>query len=231
MVPRSVLRAINGEHRRVATAGLVGMVVVCIGALVAVIGAAMQVKPDSAGATTIFYTVSVPYTQATTTPKYVPPTVTANAPAPEGRWTAQLGVDIARRAVQWINWPYSFGAGNASGPTYGVPVDYDSRNDGHVLGFDCSGLVIYALAPWLTVSHDAASQYTEAGSVHPALNQLQPGDLIFWSGDGTIGGIGHVAIYIGNGDVIEAPHSGAYVKVARIDQVEAGRIGTTRPLT
>ena len=230
-MPRSVLHALNGRHRRVATAGLVGMVVVTLGALVAVIGAAMQVTPDSAGATTIFYTVSVPYTPATTTPTYTPPVVTSNAPAPEGRWTAQRGVDIARRAVQWINWPYSFGAGNAKGPTYGVAVDYDSRNDGHVMGFDCSGLVIYALAPWLSVSHDAASQYTEAGSIHPALSQLQPGDLVFWSGDGTINGIGHVAVYIGNDDVIEAPQSGEFVKVARIDQVEAGRIGTTRPLT
>ena len=212
-------------------AGLVGLVVVTIGALIAIVGAAMQVKPDSASATTIFYTVQVPYTPATTTPSYTPPQVAANAPKPEGRWTPQRGVDIARRAVQWINWPYSFGAGNAQGPTYGVPVDYDSRNDGHVKGFDCSGLVIFALAPWLNVSHDASSQYTEAGSVHPALSQLQPGDLVFWSGDGTIGGIGHVAIYIGNGDVIEAPYSGAYIKVARIDQVEAGRIGTTRPLT
>ena len=231
-MPPSLVRALStGEHRRIASAGLVGLVVIVIGALVAVIGAAMQVKPDSAGATTVFYTVSVPYTAPTTTTTYIPPKVTVNAPAPEGRWTAQLGVDIARRAVSWINWPYSFGAGNANGPTYGVAVDEDSRNDGHIKGFDCSGLVIYALAPWLKVTHDAASQYTEAGSVHPSLSQLQPGDLIFWSADGTINGIGHVAIYIGNGDVIEAPESGEYIKVARIDQVEAGRIGVTRPLT
>ena len=227
----SLTSAARGDHRRLIQAGLVGLVVVTLGALIAVVGAAMQVKPDSAGATTIFYTVQVPYTPATTTPTYTPPKVAVNAPAPVGRWTPQRGVEIARRAVQWINWPYSFGAGNAQGPTYGVAVDEDSRNDGHVKGFDCSGLVIYALAPWLKVTHDAAQQYTEAGTVHPALNQLQPGDLVFWSGNGTIDDIGHVAIYIGNGDVIEAPHSGAFIKVARIDQVEAGRIGTTRPLT
>jgi len=224
-------RVPSGKRQRVVRAGLVGLVIVTIGALIAIVGAAMQVKPDSAGATTIFYTVQVPYTPATTTPTYTPPQVTANAPAPVGRWTAQRGVDIARRAVKWINWPYSFGAGNANGPTYGVPVDADSRYDGHIKGFDCSGLVIYALAPWLNVSHDASRQYEEAGSIHPPLNQLQPGDLVFWSSNGTIGGIGHVAVYIGNGDVIEAPHSGDFVKVARIDQVEAGRIGTTRPLT
>ena len=212
-------------------AGLVGLVVVTIGALIAIVGAAMQVKPDSASATTIFYTVQVPYTPATTTPSYTPPQVTVNAPAPEGRWTAQRGVDIARRAVKWINWPYSFGAGNAQGPTYGVPVDADSRNDGHIRGFDCSGLVIYALAPWLNVTHDAASQYTQAGSIHPALSQLQPGDLVFWSSDGTAAGIHHVAIYVGNGNVIQAPESGDIVRITPLGAVSSGYFGATRPLT
>jgi cell wall-associated NlpC family hydrolase len=148
-----------------------------------------------------------------------------------GNWTPQRGVRIAERALRWLNTPYSFGAGGAAGPSYGAAVDYDSRNDDHVYGFDCSGLTMYALAPWLRLHHDAATQYTEVGSYHPAINSLQPGDLVFWSSDATIAGIGHVAIYVGNGEVVQAPHSGDVVRVTPIYEVESGTMGATRPLT
>lgn len=161
------------------------------------------------------------------------------APAPSataasqrmGGWTPQLGIDIANRALKWLNWPYSFAGGNANGPTYGVAVDADSRNDSHIIGFDCSGLVLYALAPWRKLHHFAADQYLEAGTFHPSLTELQPGDLVFWSTDGTIGGIGHVAVYIGNGNVVQAPRSGELITVTPLGNVERGAIGTTRPLT
>jgi peptidoglycan DL-endopeptidase RipA len=148
-----------------------------------------------------------------------------------GNWTPQRGEQIARRALKWLNMPYSFGAGGADGPSYGVAVDHDSRNDGHVYGFDCSGLTMYAVAPWLHLDHDAAAQYTEVGSYHPSLDSLWPGDLIFWSSDGTVAGIGHVAIYLGNGYVVQAPHSGDVVRVTPVNEVEAGTMGATRPLT
>ena len=148
-----------------------------------------------------------------------------------GNWTPQRGARIARRALKWLNTPYSFGAGGPDGPSYGVAVDHDSRNDGHVYGFDCSGLTMYALAPWLRLDHDAAAQYTEVGSFHPAMDSLWPGDLIFWSSDGTIQGIGHVAIYLGDGYVVQAPHSGDVIRVTPINEVEAGTMGATRPLT
>jgi cell wall-associated NlpC family hydrolase len=148
-----------------------------------------------------------------------------------GGWTPQIGVAIANRALRWLNWPYSFAGGNADGPTHGVPVDHDSRNDGHVIGFDCSGLVLYAMAPWRQLHHFAAQQYLEAGTVHPALDQLLPGDLVFWSKDGTVGGIGHVAVYVGNGNVVQAPRSGARIVITPLGQVEPGAIGTTRPLS
>ena len=148
-----------------------------------------------------------------------------------GRWTSQIGQQIAARALRWLGWPYSFDAGDASGPTYGRAVDYDSRHDTHVLGFDCSGLVLYALAPWLRLDHSASTQYTQAGSVHPAVDALRPGDLVFWSGSHTIAGISHDAIYVGDGQVVQAPYSGAYIEVTPLDQVEPGYFGATRPLT
>lgn len=155
----------------------------------------------------------------------------AVAPAPMGDWTPRRGVLIAQRALRWVGWPYSFAGGDADGPTFGTPVDHDSRNDGRIRGFDCSGLVIYALAPFRSLHHFAATQYGEAGTAHPGLDALQPGDLLFWSKDGTVSGVGHVAIYVGDGRVVQAPESGARITVTSIGDVEPGRIGVTRPLS
>jgi cell wall-associated NlpC family hydrolase len=159
------------------------------------------------------------------------PVLRAAGPVPPGRWTPAIGEEIAQRAAEWLGWPYSFAAGNGNGPTYGHAVDNDSRNDGHVLGFDCSGLTLYALAPWLELTHNAAAQYDQVGSFHPSLGELQPGDLIFWSGDGTVRDIGHVAVYVGDGEVVQAPHSGAVITVTPLYSVERAYIGATRPLT
>lgn len=148
-----------------------------------------------------------------------------------GDWTPAIGETIARRALRWLSWPYSFGAGDATGPTFGHAVDEDSRNDGEIRGFDCSGLTLYALAPWRQLTHFAATQYQQAGSYHPTLAELLPGDLIFWSLDGTVRGIGHVAIYLGEGKVVQAPHSGARITITPLNQVERGDMGATRPLS
>jgi cell wall-associated NlpC family hydrolase len=152
-------------------------------------------------------------------------------PVQLGNWTQQRGRVVAERALHWLSWPYSFGAGNENGPTYGIAVDKDSRHDAHVYGFDCSGLAMYALAPWAHLDHSAAKQYKEVGSYHPPLDTLQIGDLVFWSKDGSIENIGHVAIYVGNGNVVQAPHSGDIVRVTPMYRVESGYIGATRPLT
>lgn len=167
---------------------------------------------------------------------YGTPVGSNNTPQPGGGtstspWTATIGQAIASRALQWSGWPYTFDGGNAAGPTYGKAVDYDSRNDASVYGFDCSGLVMYALAPWMSVDHLASDQYTQAGSLHPSIDQLRPGDLVFWSSTGTIAGIGHVAIYLGDGQVVQAPHSGAFIEITPLNKVESGYYGATRPLT
>jgi cell wall-associated NlpC family hydrolase len=81
------------------------------------------------------------------------------------------------------------------------------------------------------MAHYAASQYTQAGSVHPTPAQVLPGDLIFWSSGATAAGIHHVAIYIGHGDVIQAPESGDYVRITPISSVDSGIFGATRPMS
>jgi cell wall-associated NlpC family hydrolase len=148
-----------------------------------------------------------------------------------GGWTAGKGQAAASRALNQLGVPYSWAGGNYSGTTWGVDSPgTEGAHDSQVNGFDCSGLTMYAWAPQgLYMDHFAASQYY-AGSFHPQPGQFRPGDLLFWS-DGGIGAIHHVALYIGGGNVVQAPHSGDVVRVTPWDQVSYGYIGATRPLT
>lgn len=76
--------------------------------------------------------------------------------------------------------------------------------------FDCSGLTEYAFAAaGVSLPHNAAEQY--AVTDHITAAQLQPGDLVFF-----YPGIQHVGIYIGNGEMIDAPNA---TTVVRVDQI------------
>jgi cell wall-associated NlpC family hydrolase len=75
-------------------------------------------------------------------------------------------------------------------------------------GFDCSGLVQYAFAQiGISLPHNTVAQWNYPGAVSVPRNQLQPGDLVFFNK------LDHVGIYIGNGQFIDAPHTGAFVRV------------------
>jgi cell wall-associated NlpC family hydrolase len=84
-------------------------------------------------------------------------------------------------------------------------------------GWDCSGLVKKALETVnVSVSHSALAQLTSTkGKIIPAnikdLSQLQPGDIIFPAAAPEVLG-NHVAIYSGNGNIIEAAFSGSNVR-------------------
>jgi peptidoglycan DL-endopeptidase CwlO len=77
-------------------------------------------------------------------------------------------------------------------------------------GFDCSGLVMYSYAQvGVSLPH---SSYAQAGmGVSVPRDQLQPGDLVFFDGNG------HVGIYIGGGLFVHAPHTGTVVQVSSLD--------------
>ena len=52
---------------------------------------------------------------------------------------------------------------------------------------------------------------------HVPLDQLQPGDLVFFDPGEFLAGLpGHVGIYIGSGDMIDAPHTGATVRIENL---------------
>jgi cell wall-associated NlpC family hydrolase len=233
-VARQRLQAVptaDAAKDRLVRTGVVAVVVLVLAAVFAVV-AAFGAPSGSTAAPAIPERVLLqPVVAGEPANGGAAPQARGGGPARMGAWTPQVGREIAQRALRWLNWPYSFAGGNAAGPTFGVAVDKDSRNDPNIRGFDCSGLVLYALAPWRQLTHFAASQYVESGTWHPSLESLQPGDLVFWSKDGTIAGVGHVAIYVGDGKVVQAPHSGARITITPLGEVEPGAIGTVRPLT
>ncbi|HEX2903179.1 MAG TPA: NlpC/P60 family protein [Jatrophihabitans sp.] len=148
-----------------------------------------------------------------------------------GSWTLAQGQAAANKALSQLGVRYAWAGGGYYGPTYGVnSPGTDGWNDSQVYGFDCSGLTMFAWYPALQMPHYAASQYLDAGSYHPSPGDFQPGDLLFWS-DGGVSGIHHVALYIGNGNVVQAPNSGDVVRITPWDQVAYGYFGATRPLT
>ena len=89
----------------------------------------------------------------------------------------------------------------------------DSFGDYNKVGFDCSGLVIYAFAAaGISLPHFTGYQYQRGEKVDPS--QMQRGDLIFYGPNGGE----HVAIYLGDGQMLEAPQSGSTVSVNPVRQ-------------
>lgn len=86
-------------------------------------------------------------------------------------------------------------------------------------GFDCSGLVKYVFAQLgVYLPHYATSQYYWPETVPVSPKHLRAGDLVFFVGsDGTRIAPGHVGIYVGDGYLIDAPHTGAFVEIDRLD--------------
>ncbi len=112
---------------------------------------------------------------------------------------AQLAVNYA---MAQMGKPYRFAA---SGPDY----------------FDCSGLTLMAWAQaGVSMAHFAATQYTSFP--HVAISQLQPGDLVFYGSP-----IHHVGMFIGGGMMVDAPHTGAWVRTASIYRPDY--VGASRP--
>jgi cell wall-associated NlpC family hydrolase len=86
----------------------------------------------------------------------------------------------------------------------GCPYSYGSTGPCSV-GFDCSGLVMSAwAAAGISIPRDTYSQW--AALPHVSLSDLQPGDLVYYNG------IGHVAMYVGGGMIIDAPTEGQPVR-------------------
>jgi cell wall-associated NlpC family hydrolase len=105
---------------------------------------------------------------------------------------------FVRAAESRLGMPYVWGA---AGPT----------------AFDCSGLVQWSLAQAGVVMPRVAVDQARTGPQVP-LSRLRPGDLLFYHTDPTAPSyISHVAIYLGNGLMIQAPEPGMNVQVVPAD--------------
>ena len=137
--------------------------------------------------------------RAAVAPPPAAPAPVVAAPAPNAG--AQAAVEAA---LSQVGKPYQWAA---AGP--------DS--------YDCSGLTMWAWAQaGVSLPHNSGAQYAATPRVDSS--DWQPGDLLFFGSP-----IHHVGMYIGNGQMVEAPYTGAQVRVnsaSRTDYVGAGRPGT-----
>ncbi len=101
---------------------------------------------------------------------------------------SELGRQIADYALQFVGYDYVYGGASPSE------------------GFDCSGFVMYVYEQFgVYMPHGATSQYICDLGYVVSKADLQPGDLVFFNGDGD--GISHVGMYIGDGQIVHASGS------------------------
>lgn len=144
-------------------------------------------------------------------------------PPPTGPVADQIQAVIRAAAAHVGTTRYAWGGGTLNGPSPGTGPDTG------ITGFDCSSLVRYAYYQGtnhrITLPRTSQEQYN-ATKTHPvAVPDLQPGDLLFWGK----ARIHHVALYIGNGRMIEAPQSGQPIVETSI-RTTGDYVGATRPI-
>jgi cell wall-associated NlpC family hydrolase len=123
-----------------------------------------------------------------------------------------------------FNGPLPDGAGNAEAARIalsfqGVPYVWGGESPS---GFDCSGLATYAYRQiGKSVPHYTYAIWGQFPQV--PYDQLQPGDMVFFSG------LGHMGIYIGGGNMVHAPQTGDVVRVTSMASRSGNYVGAVRP--
>jgi cell wall-associated NlpC family hydrolase len=151
------------------------------------------------------------------------PTTTRQAPTTGGTGSPSAPPQTAPPAPPPPAPPVGQGASAAIAAARSVlGVRYTWAGADPSTGFDCSGLVMWAWAHGgVSLPHSSAAMYGATRRI--SMDQLQPGDLVFYGSP-----IHHVALYIGGGQIIHAPHTGSYVQIASVyywsDVAGAGRV-------
>jgi cell wall-associated NlpC family hydrolase len=136
----------------------------------------------------------------------------AAAKAAAGRVTSGgVGGAVQRvidRAVSQIGARYVWGGGTGRGPSTGIPGP--AGDPGDRVGFDCSGLMLYAFSGAGVSLPRVSRNQSRAGRQVP-ISDLRPGDMVFYRNGSAP--IHHVAMFIGDRKMIEAPYTGANVRI------------------
>ncbi|MFF7451628.1 MULTISPECIES: NlpC/P60 family protein [unclassified Streptomyces] len=139
-----------------------------------------------------------------------------------------LETALAQRGV-----PYSWGGGNAKGPSYGICCSPSGKSGASIKGFDCSGLTTYAYAQvGIRLPRTAAAQAGTGRRIPASLGPgaLKPGDLVFYAyAPGRDSTIYHVGIYLGGGQMVNAARPGTVVRLDAVDAM-SGYAGGARLL-
>lgn len=121
----------------------------------------------------------------------------------------EKGIDGWRKAVvstarQYLGTPYVWGGTDPN-------------------GFDCSGLIQYVFQQAGIGLPRISFQQANSGP-RIGLNALRPGDLVAWDNSTRNSGADHIALYVGDGQIIEAPRPGLSVRIRHLDKNE-GAVG------
>jgi cell wall-associated NlpC family hydrolase len=143
---------------------------------------------------------------------------------------SKIGPKVTAIALAQVGIPYSWGGGNARGASTGTCAGYRGSirpcPATRTVGFDCSGLTLYAYAQvGVTLDHYAAFQWLEGRRI-PATD-LMPGDLVFFHPKRD--GPGHIGMYVGTGRFVHAPRTGDVVKVSNLADYAGSYMGAVRP--
>ncbi|MEU4850581.1 bifunctional lytic transglycosylase/C40 family peptidase [Streptomyces gilvosporeus] len=140
--------------------------------------------------------------------------------------TALQGATAVNAAQEKLGTPYSWGGGDASGPSTGSCCSPSGKSGADISGFDCSGLTVYAYAKvGINLPRTAAAQYAASEPIKP--DQMRIGDLVFYGGSAST--IHHVGIYIGGGYMIDSPRPGSKVRFSPLDEM-TDLYGVARPI-
>lgn len=129
---------------------------------------------------------------------------------------------VIERALSQRGVPFKYGGGDVDGPTNGVRPDAAAsevpatvsplalHTTADVVGFDASGLIVYAFAGvGVKMPRTSGEQYNAGMKVAPS--QALPGDLIFYGPEGEQS----VAMFVGNGLMVEATEPAVVVSPVR----------------
>lgn len=148
-------------------------------------------RTSTTSSTSFARTLSSTTTSATGTPTAVTaPTTTGSTDTTTG----VSGEDVVAEARKYLGVPYVWG---------GTSPD----------GVDCSGLVQLVYKSLGVDLPRVSYQQAQSGQPVASMAEAQPGDLIAWDNSSRNNGVDHIAIYIGNGQMIEAPRTGLDVRI------------------